>query len=327
MGTLYLDRAGLELRIDGAALAIYADGARTTTVPIKLLERVVLRGRQTRLDTEVLLKLADNGVAVMLVGARMAQRTAIVLGSAHNDAAIRLAQAAAVGNPDYCLNFGRTVVRAKLRRQGRLLRELMAHRPDIRKPLFDAERAVVAALGTLAEATALAPDVLRGIEGAAARAYFQGYCAAFPAAAHFKGRNRRPPRDPVNVCLSLAYTLLHADAVRATHSAGLDPLLGFYHRPAFGRESLACDLVEPLRAVADQWVWTQWRQGALRLEHFSVTNGACLLHKAGREHFYPAWEAAMAIPRRWLRQTCAHLARSLRLAGLPLLEEGGDDET
>jgi CRISPR-associated protein Cas1 len=39
--------------------------------------------------------------------------------------------------------------------------------------------------------------------------------------------------------------LLHFEAVRMAHAAGLDPLLGFYHRPAFGRESLACDLIEP----------------------------------------------------------------------------------
>ena len=98
------------------------------------------------------------------------------------------------------------------------------------------------------------------------------------------GRNRRPPRDPVNACLSLAYTLLHFEAVRMAHAAGLDPLLGFYHRPAFGRESLACDLIEPLRPAVDEWIWQQFSPGPLRPEHFSPDKGACLLGKTGRGH-------------------------------------------
>jgi CRISPR-associated protein Cas1 len=326
MSTLYLDRANAELRIDGGALAIYADGSRQGSVPLKLLERVVLRGRQVRLDSEVLLKLADHGVATVVVAPRMAQRVALVLGAGHNDASVRLAQAGAVMDPAYCLAFGHDVVRAKLRHQRRALLTWMKARPDARKPLFDAEQALSAALVGLEERPATHADQLRGMEGAAARAYFRGLAAVLPPAAGFTGRNRRPPRDPVNVCLSLAYTLLHAEAVRACHSAGLDPLLGFYHRPAFGRESLACDLVEPLRSYVDRWVWTQWRDESLRVAQFSQTEQGCLMQKAGRGHFYPAWEGAATLPRRWLRRTCMQLARGFRNAGLPLLDQDNDFE-
>lgn len=99
-----------------------------------------------------------------------------------------------------------------------------------------------------------------------------------PPALGFTGRNRRPPRDPANACLSLGYTLLHAEAVTAAQAAGLDPLLGFYHRPAFGRESLASDLIEPLRAEVDAWVAALFRDRALREDHFTrpeSPGGAC----------------------------------------------------
>ncbi len=65
-----------------------------------------------------------------------------------------------------------------------------------------------------------------------------------------------PPKDQVNAALSLAYTLLHTDAVIACHAAGLDPLIGFYHDLSFSRESLACDLVEPLRPRVDAYSTT-----------------------------------------------------------------------
>ncbi len=195
------------------------------------------------------------------------------------------------------------------------------------KPLTDARRSVAAALAGLTDPAAL-PDVaaLRGIEGAAARAHFSGLAAVLPPSLGFTGRNRRPPRDPANACLSLAYTLLHAEATGVAHAAGLDPLLGFYHRPAFGRESLASDLIEPLRAEVDLWVWTLFRDRDLREDHFTFDKGACLLGKAGRQGFYAAWSAQVKPLRRWLRLRCAALARTLRDEGMGLIDTDPEEE-
>jgi len=200
-------------------------------------------------------------------------------------------------------------------------------RPDARKTLAETLSALEAALAAL-EGTDAPPDParLRGLEGAAARTYFQGLSALFPPALGFVGRNRRPPRDPVNACLSLAYTLLHFEAVRAAHMAGLDPLLGFYHRPAVGRESLASDLIEPLRPHADAWVWEMFRSRSLRAEHFGKEGKACLLGKAGRKIFYQAFEKFARAPRRMLRRQCHLLARYFLDRGAPLLGEDPEPE-
>lgn len=324
MATLLLDRSDLNIaHIDGA-LALYENGVRTGTVPLKLLERVIIQGAHTQLDSGVLIKLAEAGVATLLMSPRAGRKAAIVLGPQHNDAAVRLAQGQQVLDLDFCRLWATRLVHAKLRRQQRLLQHAESLRPDARKPLFDARQQIA----ELVQQVAAGPDItrLRGLEGAAARAYFAGYGALFAPELQFAGRNRRPPRDPVNVCLSLAYTLLHFDAVRAAQAAGLDPLLGFYHRPCFGRESLACDLIEPLRPLADGWVWQQFRSGLLRPDQFSQDKGACLLGKAGRAQFYPAWERFAPLPRRWLRQRCAALARQLRRQGEPLLQNPDDDE-
>ncbi|TAH42495.1 MAG: CRISPR-associated endonuclease Cas1 [Betaproteobacteria bacterium] len=326
MATLLLDRADLEVRIVDGALALYENGSRSQTVPLRLIERAIIQGARTRLDSSVLLKLAEAGVATLLLSPRAGRQVAIVLGPAHNDAAVRLAQARRTMDHDFCKAWARGLVTAKLRRQHRLLQHAETRRPDVRKSLFDARKGIDVALRQATDDQQADCPRLRGLEGSAARAYFHGYTALFAPELVFTGRNRRPPRDPVNACLSLAYTLLHFDAVRAAHGAGLDPLLGFYHRPAFGRESLACDLIEPLRPVADEWIWQQFSSGQLRPEHFGTDKGAYLLGKAGRGHFYAGWEKFAPLPRRWLRQRCAQLARQMRTEGEPWLEEFEDDE-
>lgn len=326
MGTLLLDRADLEVRMDGQALALYQQGARYSNVPLKLLERVIIQGRQTRLDAEVLSRLAEAGTSVLVLSPRQSRRIALVLGPRHNEAAVRIAQTGRLSDESFCSRWSRDLVRAKVSRQVRFLRKARRSRPDARKALTDGIQTLSDSLGRLETGPEPAIPPLRGLEGAAARAYFTALRSLFPPALGFSGRNRRPPRDPVNACLSLAYTLLHFDAVRAAQIAGLDPLIGFYHRPAIGRESLACDLVEPLRPLADEWVWGLFRKEILTADHFSLHGQGCQLGKAGRRHFYAHWETAAPLHRRWLRQRCARLARTLRSEGAQWLEDPEPEE-
>lgn len=325
MATLVIDRSNIEVKSDGAALAVYEAGERRGSVPLKLLDRVVLQGT-IRLDTGVLTRLAEAGVPTVLLGGRSSRRMAMLLGPAHRDASVRLAQFQSALDAGWCDAWSRRIIRGKTRAQLKLLRTALGERPDARKSLFDAIQTIEAALRSISEAPGLIAASVRGIEGACAAAHFHGLAALFAESLGFNGRNRRPPRDPVNAALSLAYTMLHFDAVRASHVAGLDPLIGFYHRPAHGRESLASDLIEPLRPRADAWVWSMFRDRTLRAENFTLDKGACLLGKAGREAFYAGYQTFAILPRRWLRRQCAALAAALRDKGEPLLDATDSEE-
>lgn len=309
----------------GGALVLRENDTRRQSIPLAMIDRLVIQGARTVLDTSVLTQLAEAGASTLLLSPRASRRVAMVLGPAHNDAAIRLAQTSRVMDEAYCSTWAREQILAKLRRQHRLLSDAEQNRADKRKPLFDARASINKAIETLQGELMPALERIRGLEGSAARAYFQGYTSLFAPDLHFTGRNKRPPRDPVNACLSLAYTMAHFDAVRAAHSAGLDPLLGFFHRPAYGRESLASDLIEPLRPAVDAWVWSEFRNGQLRGDHFRFDKGACLLGKAGRAHFHAAWDRFAVLPRRWLRRRCALLARQLRTEGSSWLEQAEAD--
>ena len=312
MGTLYVDRNGLELRVQGGALELHAQGERMRSLPAALVERVVLRA-DTRLTSGTLAALADAGVGVLALGGRGGQRVAHLLGRPAGDARARIAQCRRLADEPWAAAWARRIVQAKLGAQLRLLRRAQAQRADLRKPLHDATGTLAAALQRCASADNRA--TLRGLEGAAAAAYFRGYTALFAATLGFTARRRRPPPDPVNACLSLGYTLVHAQAVQACWVAGLDPMVGFLHLPAHGRESLACDLVEPWRAHVDAWVWQQFRERHLRPELFGRDGtGACLLAKAGRAHFYAAFTPVQEHVGRALRRHARIAARVLAAA-------------
>ena len=287
MSTLYVDRNDVTLELEGGALQLRVAGERLQTVPVRLLERVVLRA-DTRLTSGVLAGLADMGVGVLALGGRGGQRVAHILGAPNNDARVRIAQCQMLGDEVFAIAWSRQIVRAKLRQQHRVIVGALSVRLDLRKPLCDARDTLALSLERLGGAADRA--AVRGLEGGAAAAYFRGFKRLFPESLEFEGRRRRPPPDPVNACLSLGYTLLHSQAVRACWAAGLDPMVGFLHMPLHGRASMACDLMEPWRALVDRWVWAQFRERALRGEHFGRDGaGACLLAKAGRAHFYSAW--------------------------------------
>jgi hypothetical protein len=124
-------------------------------------------------------------------------------------------------------------------------------------------------------------------------------------------RNRRPPRDPVNVCLSLGYTLLHVEAVRAVALAGLDPYIGFLHDLHHGRESLACDLAELERARVDEWTFYAFRDRILRAEYFRSAENGCILGKAGRRAFYGGFQEVSETASRRLRHWAYAVVRLL----------------
>ena len=167
-------------------------------------------------------------------------------------------------------------------------------------------------IGKINEQTTLAS--LRGIEGRAASVYFTALSLYLPPVLRFQGRNRRPPRDPFNAVLSLTYTLIHSEAVLAAYGAGLDPYIGFYHALDFGRESLACDLIEPLRPLIDNWCLGLFRQNILREESFSTTQEGCFLGKAGRVQFYKSYESAVGNWRKMLTENSLDIVNLIKQA-------------
>lgn len=141
---------------------------------------------------------------------------------------------------------------------------------------------------------------LLGLEGTAARLYYAHFTelirssSELPEAFAFEGRNRRPPRDRLNALISFVASLLVKDTTIAALAAGLDPHVGFLHRPRFGRPSLALDLAEEFRPlIGDSVVLTAINNGEVRPRDFISRAGAVALTDRGRRAVIAAYERRM----------------------------------
>lgn len=286
MTSLFVDRRGVHLELESGAIVFRENGERIGTVPIAPLTRVFLRG-DVHLSGSLLGKLGEHGVGVVILSGRQG-KPSLLLARPHNDASRRVEQIRKSMDAGFCLGFARELINTKLTRQIEWFDELRGTDMQARYELTHAMNLLKEHLGRLAGTQNLGS--LRGIEGSAAHVYFDGLKAVVPDSLHFKSRNRRPPRDPFNALLSLTYTLAHAETAIALHGAGLDPYVGFYHQLDFGRESLACDLLEAVRPLADRFCLRLIRRQTLTADHFSTSESGCLLGKAGRAHYYAAYE-------------------------------------
>lgn len=218
----------------------------------------------------------------------------------------RIAQFAAASDENECLRIAKAFVRGKIRNQ----------RTMLRRNHVEPEDAVLKRLGRAADvdaAKAGSPAELLGIEGAAAHSYFRRFSGMLKVDEEegedsrdgefdfqFEKRNRRPPRDPVNALLSYSYSLLVKDCSVAASAVGLDPYVGFFHRPRHGRPALALDVMEEFRPlVADSAVLQAVNNRVLTGRDFVRAGAAVNLTPEGRKRFLQVWERRM-------RQTVTH---------------------
>lgn len=214
---------------------------------------------------------------------------------------LRHRQFVSAGHESTALRLARKLVVGKIRNQRTLLQ-----RNHIEPP-----QTALRQLKVLAEKaeTVTEPDSLLGIEGSAARVYFGEFAGMLKSGdnnddAHrggptefcfdFAQRNRRPPRDPVNALLSLAYSILVKDLTITCYAMGFDPYWGFYHQPRFGRPALALDLMEPFRPlIADSVVLTAINTGMVTTADFIRSGPSVALKPNGRKGFFRAYELRM----------------------------------
>jgi len=296
MGTLFIDRKGIHVTLDGNSIVFYANGVREGTVPINPLKRVVVVGNVT-IDTPVIHKLADENISMLFLSGRRMRFRGMLHGSLHNNGILRLKQYEK-SLSSFVVDFSIDLVKRKVGSQLNVLRQAVDTRQDARFTLTNGIgtlEKIQSSLDSFVVNIELKEEImamLRGFEGSASAAYFSALTSLFPPSLEFTNRNRRPPRDPVNAMLSLCYTLLHYEIVREIEVIGLDPTIGFYHQFEYGRESLACDLVELFRADIDSFVWTIFREREFTERDFTYDRErpGCYLKKGGRQRFYLLYE-------------------------------------
>jgi CRISPR-associated protein Cas1 len=91
-------------------------------------------------------------------------------------------------------------------------------------------------------------------------------------------RSPRLAANPVNAMLNYLYAVLESETRLAISALGLDPGLGFLHVDSPARDSLACDVMEPIRPLVDAYVLKWISRETLRREwFFEQRDGSCRL--------------------------------------------------
>lgn len=300
MGTLVIDKHDITLEYDTDCLLVRQPDTPLRTLPLCRINKVICL-HNVLLSSQLLGQLAARGIDFIVLNQRYSKFSVALYADQHHFALRRCLQYQWQTDPQIRLALAKQLCLHKFRAIRRVLASQPAHH-------------ILAQLEMANEATRNCQheDSLRGIEGSIQRAVFQYWRSRLASDWGFTQRQRRPAPDPVNALLSFCYTLVHHEAIRQAKSHGLDPELGFYHRLAYSRCSLACDLMEPLRPRIEAWVVAVLQQGSLNKRHFShnKTDG-CLLGKEGRLIFYPLFEAFMLQGRRTFASHARYLARQL----------------
>jgi CRISPR-associated protein Cas1 len=299
---LYVSTAGCSLGRKSELIVVRHKNEVVQEVRISDVDHVAIFGPAT-ISTALVQTLAEKDIPVTYFSLG-GWFYGLTRGHSLKNVFTRIEQFAVANDRADSMRYARAFVHGKLRNQRTfLMRNHVQPEPLVLDQLRHAAGAALRATGE---------EELLGIEGAGAAAYYGAFPglvkleqaddptqADRPGQAFFNfdfvRRNRRPPRDAVNALLSLAYSLLARDCTIAAHAVGLDPYIGFYHRPRFGRPALALDLMEEFRPiVADSVVITTINNRQIEPGDFVRAGDAVNLSPAGRKKFLMAYERRMA---------------------------------
>jgi CRISPR-associated protein Cas1 len=292
---LYVQEPGSHVGKRSEHLVVRKDGQEVTRVPMHAIRQLVVFGN-VQVSTQALETLVTNEVTVAYLTGH-GRFIGTFAPAERKNVGLREAQFRRFADPAECLSLSKAVVRGKLINQRALLMRSLRGEGD-RGSDEPAARGLADLIRRVDGAASL--DTALGMEGQGAALYFGEFGRFLRAQPpgrgfDFTGRNRRPPRDPVNALLSFAYALLTKDCFAAVSTVGFDPYKGFFHSNRHGKPSLALDLMEEFRPViADSVVLTLINNEMLTPVDFLVWREACQLTESGRRKFFAAYEQRKA---------------------------------
>jgi CRISPR-associated protein Cas1 len=291
MPTLYVTEPGSRVEKDYQRINVTKDDEVIFSMPITMITHVVLVS-SAGITTPALLSLLDAGRNVSLISSIGNLRGRLVSPQANN-IQLRHKQYARSENDEFVLKVCRNIIKGKIKNCCTLSRRMLRQRRHLMDAKLQSQgNEIIQNLVQLNRKVMNAPsiDSVRGLEGSAAREYFSLLRKCLRSEFYFENRSRRPPADPANSLLSLAYGLLSNSIFTACEVVGLDPYDGFLHANKYGRPALVLDLMEEFRSViADSVVLRTINNRMLQPDDFTTEEGEngrkCILKKPALRAF------------------------------------------
>ena len=292
LNTLFVTTQGAYLAKDGETVAVRIDGETALRVPLHTLGAIVCFGNVG--CSPFLMGFCGErnvGLSFLTENGRFLAR---VQGPVAGNVLLRREQYRRADDPVFSARIAAACVLGKVANcRTALLRARRDHADRVdTDALQQAADRLSASMRRLQDDLDL--DAVRGIEGDAARVYFEAFDHLIVREKdHFfmRGRSRRPPLDRVNCLLSFLYTLVLHDLRSALESVGLDPAVGYLHRDRPGRAGLALDMMEEFRPMADRLALSLVNLGQLQAGDFVFSDsGAVRMSDAARKTLLVAYQ-------------------------------------
>lgn len=285
--TLYITRQGCYLHKERETLVVECERKKLIQLPIHAIANIFCFGNV--LVSPYLLGFCGENQVNLAFYSEYGKFLGRLQGRQSGNVLLRRAQYRI--SAEAPLDIARNIIAAKIQSARRVLQRRQRNH-GTHEDVTIAIRQLNASLKKLQSADHI--DRVRGIEGDAAAQYFAVFRYLLTDKTRqqfdFNGRNRRPPRDPINAMLSLLYSVVGKEISGALQGVGLDPQVGFLHTDRPGRDSLAQDILEEFRAWwIDRMVISMLNRGQFTNKDFIYTaSGAVELKDDSRKALFQA---------------------------------------
>lgn len=290
LNTVYVTNEQAYLILDGENLVCKVEGEEKLRIPFENIENIVCFN-YIGCSPALMGKCVNKMIPINFISPQ-GKFLAKVCGETKGNVFLRVAQIDKFREQGLLLT--QNTMAAKFSNTRQVIRRTLHDNPKLRedmqiKSVIDT---LTAGIGKVFEAESV--EEVIGIEGNCAQNYFSIFDKLITnqkVTFTFELRTKRPPLDPINAVLSFVYTLLTAEFASALETVGLDSYIGYCHALRSGRSSLACDLVEEARCIAERFAITLLNLQILNEGDFEKQiSGAVWLNAEGRRKVLSRWQ-------------------------------------
>lgn len=299
MSVIYVKEQGAYICKSGEKIEVIKKNQKLFSFPVWNIEGLSVIGN-VQISTQALVYLIESGIDVSFFsysGRYIGQ----VMADSSKNIFLRFSQYDAYQNMRTRLQIAQNLIFNKIQNQMQIIRKYRFK--DGFSPKNELEK--MKKLQSKLFSCETSNEIL-GVEGMCSNIYFSCFSHMIDCQFEFKGRNRRPPKDPINVILSLGYTFLTREVCSVLEAESFEVYLGFLHGIRYGRKSLALDIVEEFRQpVVDRFVIRSFNKRILNEFDFETEESKVILNEEGFKKFCKEFE-------RWMTGTGNSSERNFR---------------
>ena len=290
LNTVYVTNELAYLTLDGENLVCKVEGETKLRIPFENIENIVCFS-YIGCSPALMGKCVEKMIPINFLSPQ-GRFLAKVCGETKGNVFLRVAQIDKFR--EFGIALAQNTMAAKFSNTRQLIRRTLHDNPELREDidiqsvmehLSDGIKNVYEAKDT---------DSIMGVEGFCAQSYFSVFGKLITnkkVPFTFTLRTKRPPLDTINAVLSFVYTLATEEYAAALETVGLDSYIGYCHALRSGRASLACDMVEEVRCIAERFVLTLFNLQILGEDDFEKQiSGAVWLNTEGRKKVLSRWQ-------------------------------------